>query len=126
MKVRFDKRLLGVLVFINAIFLFSILLLAQDTTNTISDTSSVIQSEDNVEIGEVELMEITIEAVIEKPRVSILPKRKEPELGELEFIDRSFENELKQGPAEPFLIKVRVKEPLKVKKVKEKLKKKNK
>ena len=39
------------------------------------------------ETGEIELLEINIEAVIEKPRVAILPKRIEPQLGEMEFVD---------------------------------------
>lgn len=117
------KILFGIVIFINSIVLCSILSYAQDTTRVDSETTKIIQSNDNVEIGEIELMEITIEAVIEKPRVSILPKRMEPKLGEMEFIDRSFEKELKQGPEEPFFIKDHVATPLKIKKLKEKIKK---
>ena len=73
--------------------------------------------------NEVELIEITIEAEIEKPRVSILPKRIEPELGEMEFIDRSFEKELKQGPTKPFLKERKKGIPAKLKNIIEKKKK---
>ena len=88
---------------------------AQDTTRVTADTSKNVYSADDVVIGEIELTEITIEAEIEKPRVSIMPKRMDPELGEMEFIDRSFENELKKGPETPFLIDERVKTPAKIK-----------
>jgi len=97
----------------------SIFVKAQDTTRVIPDTSK-IYSADDVVIGEIELTEITIEAEIEKPRVSIMPKRMDPELGEMEFIDRSFDNELKKGPETPFLIDERVKTPAKVKEKKTK------
>lgn len=88
---------------------------AQDTTDVRSDSAAVITSKSaEVEVGEIELMEITIEAVIEKPRVSILPKRLDPQLGEMEFIDRSFEKELKKGPGEPFLVKGEARKPFKI------------
>ena len=117
-------KLVGLFIFAS-IIIYSNKTIAQDTTNVSSDTSETAYSADNVVIGEIELMEITIEAEIEKPRVSILPKRIEPELGEMEFIDRSFENELKKGPDKPFLIDERIKAPVKVKKI-EKNKKQNK
>jgi hypothetical protein len=53
---------------------------------------------------EMELETISIEAVIEKPNVDIIPKRAEPDLGEVEFIDRSFESELKAIPKDLLLI----------------------
>jgi len=71
--------------------------------------------------GEIELLEINIEAVIEKPRVAILPKRVEPELGEMEFINRSFENELKQAPTKPMVMDNRLFVPKKIEDLKQKL-----
>ena len=119
-----SNALLLFTIFINMIFISSSLLFAQDTTGANSDSSKTVQSTADIDIGQedVILEEIDIKGEIEKPRVSILPKRIEPELGELEFIDRSFENELKQGPEKPFLIKERVGAPVKVKKLKNKLK----
>ncbi len=70
---------------------------------------------------EIELMEINIEAVIEKPSVAILPKRIEPELGEAEFINRSFEKELKQAPDKLMIMDNRLFVPKKIEDLKEKL-----
>ena len=109
------KILYAIIIAVCMLCIFSTIVFAQDTTKTVSDSTNMAISTDNdVEIGDVELIEITIEAEIEKPRVAILPKRMEPELGEMELIDRSFENELKQGPDKPFLIKERVKVSQKV------------
>ena len=55
--------------------------------------------------GEIMLEEIKIEAIIETPSVAIMPKRAKPELGKMEFMDRSFENELKAVPKKPMLLK---------------------
>lgn len=120
MKVSLDSKFWVALAFI--LCQFSSLLLAQDSSITVPDTSKIVKSAKDVEV---ELMEITIEAVIEKPRVAILPKRMEPEIGEMELIDRSFENELKQGPKTPFFIKERATTPIKIKKLKKKLEKKD-
>lgn len=70
---------------------------------------------------EIELMEINIEAEIEKPSVAILPKRIEPELGEAEFINRSFEKELKQAPDKMMIMDNRLFVPKKIEDLKEKL-----
>jgi len=70
---------------------------------------------------EIELLEINIEAVIEKPRVSILPKRIEPALGEMDFVDRSFESELKQVPEKPMVTDERLYTPKKIENLKAKL-----
>jgi hypothetical protein len=70
---------------------------------------------------EIELMEINIEAVIEKPSVAILPKRIEPQLGESEFINRSFEKELKQAPDKLMIMDNRLFVPKKIEDLKEKL-----
>lgn len=117
------KCWVSVIIFFNLIILLSAPLSAQDATASVTDTAGIKKSSENVEIGEIELMEITIEAEIEKPRVSILPKRMEPELGEMEFIDRSFEAELKKTPEKPFFIKEREVTPVKLNKLKDKLKK---
>ena len=89
------------------------------TADTIAQISSTIESE-----GEIVLEEITIEAIVEKPRVSILPKRIDPELGELEFVDRSFEKELKKFPNSPMINDKRLFEPDKMENLKKTLQKK--
>ena len=71
--------------------------------------------------GDIVLEEISIEAIIEKPRVSILPKRISPELGELEFVDRSFEKELKKLPKNLMISDKRLFEPKKIENLKKKL-----
>jgi len=48
--------------------------------------------------GEIQLDALHLEAHIEKPSVSIVPKRVEPELQEVEFILRNFDRELRQVP----------------------------
>ena len=100
---------------------------ADTTRNTIKvDTTSKSIDFINIE-EEIELLEINIEAVIEKPRVAILPKRIEPQLGEMKFVDRSFENELKKVPDKPMIIDSRLFTPKKIEDLKQKLlnKKKN-
>jgi hypothetical protein len=96
----------------------------QDSVKVVQDTTKIAPKKVNVEkaSGEVELTEITIEAVVEKPRVALMPKRLEPELGEMEVLDRSFENELKKGPDKPLLIDDGANVPSKIKKVQKKLK----
>jgi hypothetical protein len=93
-----------------------------DTTKSTIKVDAVRSGVDfqNVE-GEIELIEINIEAVIEKPRVAILPKRVEPELGEMEFIDRSFEKELKKAPDKPIIIDNRLFIPKMIEDLKQKL-----
>ncbi|MDZ7289714.1 MAG: hypothetical protein ONB44_24205 [candidate division KSB1 bacterium] len=60
---------------------------------------------DSLEVGrEMELDAIAIEAVIEKPNVDIIPKRLKPELEEMEFIERSFDRELKEVPKDLLLL----------------------
>jgi len=53
---------------------------------------------------EMELESISIEAIIEKPNVDIIPKRVEPELEEVEFVERSFDRELKEVPKDLLLL----------------------
>jgi len=71
--------------------------------------------------AEIELTEITIEAVVEKPSVAILPKRIEPQFEEMEFIDRSFEKELKKVPDKPLIIDDRLAAPQKIENLKQML-----
>jgi hypothetical protein len=85
-------------------------------TDSLRVTPNVINEE-----GEIELLEINIEAVIEKPRVAILPKRVEPELGEMEFVDRSFEKELKKAPDNTMIMDNRLFIPKKIENLKQKL-----
>lgn len=54
--------------------------------------------------AEMELESISIEAIIEKPNVNIIPKRLEPELEEVEFVARSFDRELKEVPKDLLLL----------------------
>ncbi len=108
--------------------LFTIPLHAQTQPQS-TDTAKVAAAADTALKGsglvnlndEIELMEIQIEAVIEKPSVAILPKRMEPELGEVEFVNRSFEKELKQVPEKPMIIDNRLWGPKKVEDFKAKL-----
>ena len=93
-----------------------------DTTRSTVKADSVIKTIDPESADDViELLEINIEAVIEKPRVAILPKRVEPQLSEMEFIDRSFENELKKVPDKPMIIDSRLFAPKKIEDLKQKL-----
>ncbi|UCE05891.1 MAG: hypothetical protein JSW07_20250 [bacterium] len=106
---------------------------AQTTPQEVDTTRSTIKADtvrnrvDFIKVeGEIELVEINIEAVIEKPRVAILPKRVEPQLGEVEFIDRSFEKELKTAPDKPMIMDNRLFVPKKIEDLKQKLLKKKK
>lgn len=93
-----------------------------DTTKISIKTDSVRTTHEVLnEQGEIELLEIKIEAVIEKPRVAILPKRVEPELGAMEFVDRSFEKELKKAPENLMIRDSRLFVPKKIEDLKQKL-----
>ncbi|OQX87841.1 hypothetical protein B6D60_02955 [candidate division KSB1 bacterium 4484_87] len=99
---------------------FSIQALAQDGNSKAKNTSAadsssvapVVQLE-----GDIVLEDINIEAVIEKPRVSIVPKRMNPEFGELEFVDRSFDHELKSFPQKALVKDDRLFKPQRVNKI---------
>ena len=56
------------------------------------------------ESSDMVLDEILIEALIEKPNVAILPSRELSTLEEIEFINRSFEKELKALPRGLFVV----------------------
>lgn len=95
-----------------------------DTLKTVTKADTATKAPDLASPDEeIELGEINIEAVIEKPSVAILPKRIEPELGETEFVNRSFEKELKQAPEKPMIMDNRLLAPKKIEDFKEKLKK---
>lgn len=86
------------------------------------DSAMQVMSDSMIAMGEeIELLEISIEAVIEKPRVAILPKRVEPALGEMEFVDRSFEKELKSVPDKPMVNDERLFTPKKIENLRRKL-----
>ena len=51
-----------------------------------------------IQTGEIKLDDLYLEALIEKPSVSIMPKRIEPDLEKVEFISRKFDRELKMVP----------------------------
>jgi|GEM_PF-4123404 len=93
-----------------------------DTTKTATRADTTRRAEGSIgNEEEIELSEITIEAVIEKPRVAILPKRIAPELGEMEVVNRSFERELKQAPDKPMIMDNRLLVPQKIEDLKKKL-----
>ncbi len=93
-----------------------------DTVKTVAQADTVIKSADLININnDIELMEINIEAVIEMPSVAILPKRIEPELGEVKFVERSFEKELKQAPEKLMIIDNRLFSPKKAEDFKKKI-----
>jgi hypothetical protein len=89
--------------FLLLLLLFAYHLLAQnskvvvDTTSAQNDSTKITQS---METPEFLLETIRIEAVIEKPSVTIIPKKIETEVGELPFDRRSFERELNEVPSE--------------------------
>lgn len=68
--------------------------------------------------SEIVLEEIKIEAVVETPSVALVPKRLTPDFGKMEFVDRSFEKELKAVPKQPMLTEGDLKEVKQIKKSK--------
>ena len=62
------------------------------------DSTRVVAAADSSAVREVSLEDIHIEAVIEKPAVTLIPKRITPEMGEAPAMVRSFDRELKQRP----------------------------
>lgn len=76
-----------------------------DTLKSKSPASSTRAAKpDSAAMQETELETIAIEAVIEKPNVDIIPKRIEPDLEEVEFVERSFDRELKEVPKDLLLL----------------------
>ncbi|MCG8606479.1 hypothetical protein MJD09_16030 [bacterium] len=72
------------------------------------------------------LDEILIEAVIEKPNVAILPTLELGDLGDILFIDRSFEEELKAVPRGLFFVDDKTERKKNIKRLKALLKQKRK
>lgn len=64
---------------------------AADSTRTAAADSSAIK--------EVSLEDIHIDAVVEKPAVTLIPRRIPPEMGDAPEMNRSFDRELKQRPS---------------------------
>ncbi|MEE9170581.1 MAG: hypothetical protein V3U73_12530 [bacterium] len=57
------------------------------------------------DVEEIQLDALHLDATVEKPSVSILPRRLKPELEQVEFIIRDFDRELKMLPEELFSMK---------------------
>lgn len=74
--------------------------------------------------GAVKLDDLHLEAIIEKPSVSIMPKRVEPDLEEVEFITRKFDRELKMIPEVLFDLQVEKRKVAKIRDIEKILKKK--
>lgn len=72
----------------------SISAFAQDTTRVKKPLSSREQV----------LQTIHIKAKIEKPSVSIIPTRLEPEISQMDTLFRSFSKEIKEGPEKLFYL----------------------
>ena len=121
-------KLFTFLIILNLIFSYFELGRTQTTQQKVDTTKSSAKTDSLrmtpraiIEEGEIELLEINIEAAIEKPRVVILPKRVEPQLGEMEFVDRTFEKELKKVPDNPMIMDNRLFLPKKIEDLKQKL-----
>ncbi|MDZ7362965.1 MAG: hypothetical protein ONB46_19920 [candidate division KSB1 bacterium] len=67
-------------------------------------TARLTQPDSSKPAQELELEAIAIEAIIEKPNVNIIPRRLEPDLEEVEFVERSFDRELKEVPRDLLLL----------------------
>jgi hypothetical protein len=72
------------------------------------------------------LDEILIEAVIDKPNVAILPSLELGDLGDILFIDRSFEEELKAVPRGLFVVDDKAEQKKSIERLKTLLKQKRK
>ncbi len=69
----------------------------QQETLTVSDTTRNVE---RVQVYEEQVLQtIRIEAVIEKPSVTFVPKRTETHVGEVPFVERRFDEELGQKPS---------------------------
>jgi|GEM_PF-1737004 len=84
------------------IFVLPQVLAAQETTAAKADTVSMradtTAARAPAAFEEQILETIKIEAVVEKPSVTLIPKRAETEVGQVPFGHRSFDNELKEKP----------------------------
>ncbi len=87
------------------LFIFAPPLTAQEKDPAATADSSVVQAKAKTDtttkkqdFQEYILQTIRIEAVIEKPTVTLIPKRAETDVGEVPFRARSFDKELKTKP----------------------------
>ena len=64
--------------------------------------------------GELDLGNIDIQAIIEKPNVGIIPSRIKPDLQEILVLDRSFDRELREIPRNLMLLDDDIDRPQKV------------
>ena len=75
---------------------------AADTTSSMAEQDSAAEQDSTAEAvnpaQEMILETIHIEAVIEKPSVTLIPRKAETDVGDVPFLRRSFEEELKSKP----------------------------
>lgn len=69
--------------------------LARQQTPADTVKRSPVAVKEKSDPNELELEVISIEAVVEKPNVDIIPKRIKPDFGEMRELERSFARELK-------------------------------
>lgn len=88
------------------LFLFgSVLFAQQQQAKTQPDSTLKAVEKDSVKtpapvVYEEQILEtIRIDAVVEKPSVTLIPKRAETDVGQIPFGNRSFDKELKAKPA---------------------------
>ncbi len=125
------KTLIGValLVFFGLLFSEKQVRAQTEATNSVNDPASDTLDTGAALVGlegDIILEEIQIEAVIEKPRVSFFPKRLDPQFEEFEFVDRSFERELKSLPDDLIIQDDRLFKPQKIENLKKMILKKRK
>lgn len=84
-------------------FLFALPALAQDTQKEDQqEDKKSVEQKTNAKIDGIKLDDLYLDARIEKPSVTILPTRLEPELENIEYIIRNFDFELKMVSDEIF------------------------
>ena len=97
-----------------------------NTTFAQSDSDKKKAKTSKKKQGEIIFDDIVIEAIIEKPNVAILPTRRLKKLGGIDFINRSFAEELKAAPEKSFLFNGELEKPRKIDNIKKILKKRKK
>ena len=97
-----------------------------NTTFAQSDSDKKKAKTSKKKQSEIIFDDILIEAIIEKPNVAILPTRRLKKLGEIDFINRSFAEELKAAPEKSFLFNGELEKPRKIDNIKKLLKKRKK
>ncbi len=91
-----------------------------------TDTTKSETLKKNVSYEEFVLETIRIEAIIEKPSVTLIPKKAETDVGDVPFGNRSFDSELKQKPLVITDYGKNYENPKRIKKLKEIIKKRKK